>query len=68
MKSGFRAQRLTSQAWPYLIGVSELKLPSVPGPADEWLAGFVGEQFQEKLPQLNRSTAWVEGWITLWWI
>lgn len=29
----------------HLIWVSELKLPSVPRPADERLAGFVGEQF-----------------------
>lgn len=45
----------------HLIGVSKLKLPSVPSPADERLAGFVREQFQEKLPQLDRSTSWGEG-------
>lgn len=61
MDSVSRAQGLISRPWSYLVGVSQLEFPSVPSPADERLAGLVGEQFQEKLPQLDRSTAWGEG-------
>lgn len=41
----------------HLIWVRELKLPAVACPADEGLAGLVGQQLQEKLPQLDGATA-----------
>ena len=51
---GFVLSRAPSAG--HLVGVGELELPAVARPADEVLAGFVGEKFQEELPQLDRST------------
>lgn len=42
---------------PHLIWVRELELPAVACPADEGLARLVGQQLQEKLPQLDGATA-----------
>lgn len=39
----------------HLIGVGEFELPAVSGPADEGLAGFVREELQQELPQLDGS-------------
>lgn len=44
-------------AAPHLIWVGELEFPAVAGPADEGLARLVGQQLQEKLPQLDRAAA-----------
>lgn len=41
----------------HLIWVGELELPAVSRPADEGLAGLVGQELQEKLPQLYGSAA-----------
>lgn len=39
----------------YLIRIGEFEFPSVVGPRDEILAGFIHEQLEQKLPQLDRS-------------
>lgn len=44
-------------AAPHLIWVGELEFPAVACPADEGLARLVGQQLQEKLPQLDRAAA-----------
>lgn len=41
----------------HLIWVGELELPAVACPADEGLARLVGQQLQEKLPQLDGAAA-----------
>ena len=41
----------------HLIWVGELELPSVSRPADEGLTGLIGQELQEKLPQLDGSAA-----------
>lgn len=43
---------------PYLVRVSKLELPSIPCPADKRLTGFVREQLQKELPQLDGSASW----------
>lgn len=48
----------------YLIRIGELKLPSIARPRDERLARFVHQQFEQKLPQLNRSRSG-KTWHTL---
>lgn len=44
-----------------LVRIVHLELPSVPSPGYEVLAGLVSQEFQEKLPQLDRATS-CEGW------
>ena len=41
----------------HLVRVGHLELPAVPGPGDEVLAGLVGEQLQQELPQLDGTRA-----------
>lgn len=41
----------------HLIRVRELEFPAVACPADEGLAGLVGQELQEELPQLDRAAA-----------
>lgn len=41
----------------HLIGVRELEFPAVACPADEGLARLIGQELQEELPQLDRTTA-----------
>lgn len=41
----------------HLIWVRELEFPAVACPADEGLAGLVGQQLQKKLPQLDGAAA-----------
>lgn len=41
----------------HLIWVRKLELPAVACPADEGLARLVGQQLQEKLPQLDGAAA-----------
>lgn len=41
----------------YFVRVGELELPAVACPRDEPLAGLVGEQFEEELPQLDGAAA-----------
>lgn len=40
-----------------LVRVGELELPAVPCPRDEPLAGLVGQQLEEELPQLDGTAA-----------
>lgn len=42
----------------HLVWVGKFEFPAVARPADEGLAGLVGEQFQQELPQLDGSTAY----------
>lgn len=42
---------------PHLIRVGKLELPAVSSPADEGLAGFVRQELQQKLPELDGSAA-----------
>ena len=42
----------------YLVWFGHFELPSVSSPRNEALVRLVGEQFQKKLPQLNRSARW----------
>jgi hypothetical protein len=42
---------------PHLIWVGKFKLPAVTGPADEMLTSSVGQQLQQKLPQLDGTRA-----------
>lgn len=44
-------------ATPHLIWVGQLEFPAVACPADEGLARLVGQQLQEKLPQLDGAAA-----------
>lgn len=44
----------------HLIRVRKFELPAVSGPADERLAGFVRQELQQKLPELDGSTAWIK--------
>lgn len=41
-----------------LVGVREFELPAVPGPADDLLARLVGQEFEQKLPQLDGTAAY----------
>ena len=41
----------------HLVRVGHLELPAVPGPGDEVLAGLVGEELQQELPQLDGARA-----------
>ena len=50
-----------SPASRHLVRVGQLELPAVAGPGDEVLAGFVGEELQQELPQLDGARALVAG-------
>ena len=39
----------------HFIRIREFEFPAVSHPADEWLTGRVVEEFQQKLPQLDRT-------------
>ena len=41
----------------YLVRVRQLELPAVPRPVDVRLARLVRQEFEEELPELDRSTA-----------
>ena len=46
-----------SPASGHLVRVGQLELPAVAGPGDEVLAGLVGEELQQELPQLDGPRA-----------
>lgn len=50
-------QATSGVATSHLIWVGKLELPAVACPADEGLARLVGQQLQEKLPQLDGAAA-----------
>ena len=41
----------------HLVRVGQFELPAVAGPGDEVLAGLVGEELQQELPQLDGARA-----------
>lgn len=44
----------------YLIRVSQLELPPISCPVYTWLAAAVCEELQQKLPQLNGTTSYID--------
>ena len=45
----------------YLVRVRQFELPAVPRPVDVRLTRFIRQEFEEELPQLDRSTAVIRG-------
>ena len=46
---------------PYLVRVRQFEHPAVPRPVDVRLARFIRQEFEEELPQLDRSAAVIRG-------
>jgi hypothetical protein len=64
----FRLILTNSPSSSHFVRIDQLELPSVAGPGDAALTRFVGQQFEQKLPQLNRAGTWKEkgAEVSLW--